>query len=168
MVSYANGATGLFVTSTGEYPGTNRLEISGDRGKLVLEDGRMKWWRLEEGEDTVRFSSEGSSPAIPLTYEEYIPDRPETAHTGILQNYTNAILNGEKLLSPGPDGLNELTLSNAAYLSQWLGNQEITLPMDTAAFDAKLAEHIEHSAHHQQAEEKLPEGQYSKRWQVNW
>src|SRR5699024_7004073 len=42
---YANGATGLFITSTGEFPGTNRLEISGELGKLVLEEGKLKWWK---------------------------------------------------------------------------------------------------------------------------
>ena len=168
MVRYENGATGLFITSTGEYPGTNRLEISGELGKVVLEEGRLKWWKLSEAEGEVRFASDGSSPAIPYQYEEITADRPETAHTGILQNYTDAILRGEPLLSPGADGLNELTLSNAAYLSQWTGNQEIALPMDTAAFDALLQEHIAHSEHVVRTAEEHPDGQYSHRWQVNW
>ena len=128
----------------------------------------MKWWKLAEAEGDVRFASDGSSPAIPLSYEEYTGDRPETAHTGILQNYTNAILHGEPLLSPGADGLNELTLSNAAYLSQWTGNAEIPLPMDTAAFNALLDEHIAHSSHAHRTAVETPDGQYSHRWQVNW
>ena len=42
---YANGATGVFITSTGEAPGTNRLEISADNGKVVLEGGKITFWR---------------------------------------------------------------------------------------------------------------------------
>ncbi|MBQ4131766.1 MAG: Gfo/Idh/MocA family oxidoreductase, partial [Clostridia bacterium] len=38
---YKNGATATFITSTGEYPGTNRLEISGSKGKMVLEKGTI-------------------------------------------------------------------------------------------------------------------------------
>ena len=50
---YENGATGVFITSTGEYPGTNRLEISGELGKIVLENGKLKWWRLKCSEREV-------------------------------------------------------------------------------------------------------------------
>ena len=125
---YANGAVGTFITTTGEYPGTNRLEIAGERGKLVLEEGVLKWWKLREGERDVRFASESNSPAIPMDYQEIRPDAPETAHAGILQNFTNAILNGETLISPGADGLNQLELTNAAFVSEWVGNREIELP----------------------------------------
>ena len=49
-VEYENGATGLFVTSTGEAPGTNRFEVAGDRGKIVVEDGKLTFWRLRQSE----------------------------------------------------------------------------------------------------------------------
>ena len=52
-VEYENGATGLFVTSTGE-AGDQPLELSGDRGKFV-EDDRLVFWRL-------RVSSGSSMP----------------------------------------------------------------------------------------------------------
>ena len=169
-VRYANGATGIFITSTGEYPGTNRLEISGTRGKLVLEEGRLKSWLLREDEDKVRFSSDLNSPHIPLDYEEWIPEEKETAHAGILTNFAAAILKGEQLLSPAVDGLNELTLSNAAYLSAWQGSVPVSLPLDEEAFDRLLAEHQEKSKYTGQAASSAhhPDGQYSDRWQVNW
>jgi predicted dehydrogenase len=47
---YANGATGVFITTVAETPGTNRLEITGDRGKVVVEDGKLRYWRLRESE----------------------------------------------------------------------------------------------------------------------
>ncbi len=169
LSSYANGATGCFITSTGEYPGTNRLEISGTRGKLVLEDGKLKSWLLKEDEKEVRFSSDLNSPDIPLEYEEWIPSEKPSAHLGILQNFTNAILKGEELLSPAEDGLNELTLSNAAYLSAWQGNRPVSLPMDEALFDRLLEEHqASSSLMGSGAKTKEISGEYSPRWSVKW
>ncbi|MBQ8556110.1 MAG: Gfo/Idh/MocA family oxidoreductase [Clostridia bacterium] len=165
---YANGATGVFITSTGESPGTNRLEISGDRGKLVLEGGVLKWWRLKEPEREFCFQSKENFARIPFDYEEYRPTEPETAHAGILQNWANSILHGEPLLSPGRDALNELALSNAAYLSQWTGNAPVSLPMDTAAFDRLLEEHAKASALKAAQERTGGSDSYSQRWQVNW
>ncbi len=165
---YANGATGVFITSTGEAPGTNRLEISGDRGKLVLEGGVLKWWRLREPERQVCFTSQENFASIPCDYEELRPTEPETAHAGILRNWAGAILRGEPLLSPGRDALNELTLSNAAYLSQWTGNAPVALPMDNAAFDRLLAERVAQSAPKQTQSQQEHATEYSKRWQVNW
>ena len=46
-VRYANGATGTFLTSTGEYPGTNRLEIAGSGGQIVVEGNTLHLTRLE-------------------------------------------------------------------------------------------------------------------------
>ena len=168
LVRYANGATGQFITTTGEYPGTNRLEIVGDLGKMVLEGGSLRWWRLHEPEPQVRFGAETSFAHIDMDETEILPEEPETAHAGILQNFANAILRGEALLSPGEDGIKELTLSNAAYLSQWLGNSPVPIPFDTARFDALLQERAAHSSY--QAGHRVSElnDRYSERWQVNW
>lgn len=139
---YANGATGIFITSTGETPGTNRLEISGELGKLVLEDGRLKWWKLSESERDIRFASQQNFVTPPCDYTEIKPTGEETAHAGILRNFVGAILRKEPLLSPGEDGLCELEISNAAYLSQWTGNAPVHLPMDTELFDELLAQRL--------------------------
>ena len=167
ITRYANGATGLFVTSTGEYPGTNRLEISGELGKLVLEEGVLKWWKLQESENDVRWHSDNSMPQIPYEYteERFEDDGPQ--HRGIIQNFANAILHGEQLISPGIDGLNELTLSNAAYLSQWTGNSPVALPLDNGKFDAMLKERADNSLTHEELA-SIPEGEYQDRWQTRW
>ena len=167
MTRYANGATGLFVTSTGEFPGTNRLEIAGDLGKIVLEDGVLKWWKLRESEHDVRWHADNSMPQIPSDYLEERFDDGGAQHVGILQNLANAILHGETLISPAADGLNELTLSNAAYLSQWTGNTRIDLPLDGVAFDAQLKERADHSMTHEEMA-SIPEGEYQDRWQTRW
>ena len=165
---YKNGATGVFMTSTGEYPGTNRLEISGDLGKIVLENGTLKWYKLKKSIQRIISDSEQGFAQIDCDYEEIEQDKPETAHKGILQNFTNAILFGEKLISPGTDGINELTLSNAAYLSQWQGNREIALPFDSELFDNLLAEKIKQSKCRAANSEKSGNTSYLPRWQVRW
>ena len=167
---YANGATGIFITSTGEYPGTNRLEITGTMGKLVLENGLLKWWKLEESVRDFSRTSDKGFAHIPYTYEEFKEENPGSAHRGILQNFTNAVLYGEELLAPGTDGIYELTLSNAAYLSEWKDGQEIPLPFNFEEFDQLLKERMKTSHYHpRQADEDIPSTHYYKeRWNVNW
>ena len=165
---YANGATGIFITSTGEYPGTNRLEISGEKGKLVLEGGKIHWWRLKTSEREIRFQSPDSFARIETEYEEIEPVSVPGAHAAILQNFANAILHGESLISPGREGINELTISNAAYLSQWTGNSTIRLPLDEELFDAELEKRSRQSVFREKKETENPDGLYSNRWQVNW
>lgn len=165
---YANGATGVFMTSTGEYPGTNRLEISGDLGKIVLENGFLKWYKLKQSASEVIAESPQSFAQIDYDYEEISQDEPEASHRGILQNFANAILEGEELIAPGTDGIYELTLSNAAYLSQWQGNSAVALPFDNALFDRLLAQK-KMSSHYHGAELAGKENMsYLPRWQVRW
>ncbi len=166
---YENGATGMFITSTGEFPGTNRLEISGTKGKIVVESGTLKWWKLPDDERNICFNAEQLFPSIKCDYEEYTSQSKDgEAHMKIIQNYVNAILKGEELLSPGTDGIYELTLSNAAYLSSWLGGKTIKLPFDSNEFDALLNKKIKNSKTNDPIENKNASGNYSKRWQVNW
>lgn len=167
---YKNGATGVFMTSTGEYPGTNRLEISGDLGKLVLENGVLKHYILKEPISRVIEESEQGFAQIAYDYEEIKQDKPEAAHMGILQNFANAVLHGEKLISPGIDGINELTLSNAAYLSQWQGNISVHLPFDCALYDRLLAEraNFSQSTDADIASASGGHTSYLPRWQVRW
>lgn len=167
---YKNGATGVFMTSTGEYPGTNRLEISGDLGKLVLENGVLKHYILKESVNRVITDSKQGFPQIDYDYEEIRQDKPETSHMGILQNFANAVLHGEKLIAPGSDGINELMLSNAAYLSEWQGNTVVRLPFDCALYDRLLAERANCSKHAESTIGSVSSKHtsYLPRWQVRW
>ncbi len=165
---YKNGATGTFITSTGEYPGTNRLEISGDYGKIVVEGGKLKFWKLNMSEREYCFNSDNPNYELEVSYSEFESNQPETAHVGILQNFTNAILDGEELLSPGIDGINELTISNAAYLSAFKGSVPVKLPFDENEFDEMLSEHIRHSVFKNETGSKHENGTYFPRWFVQW
>lgn len=169
---YADGAIGTFITSTGEFPGTNRLEISGTKGKLVLENGVLKHWRLLQEERQVCRNCAQGLPEIEQEYTEYTAHS-ESAHRGILQNFADAILYGKELLAPGYEGIAGLTLSNAAYLSQWTGNQTISLPFSEETFDALLAQKAAASNNPPPlpptADSRTDEkSEYLDRWQVRW
>ncbi len=64
--------------------------------------------------------TDAASPNIDVYYEEFKQTEPESGHIGILQNFTDAILYNKDLLAPGYEGINGLTISNAAYMSDWL------------------------------------------------
>ena len=166
VAKFPGGADGLFVTSTGETPGTNRLEISGTLGKLVLEEGKLKWWRLAEDERQICADSASSNVKVPYEYEEFLQEK-NNGHRDILQNFTNALRYGEELIAPGYDGLNQLTIQNAAYLSAWKG-MSVVLPFDEAEYDALLAKKQEASSHEKKDGDHKQSSTYSDRWQINW
>ena len=143
-VEYPNGATGVFVTSTGDAPGTNRFEITGDRGKLVAEDGKLTFWRLRVSERQFNKEYTGGFGA-PECWKCEIPIvGRETAHQGITSNWVNAILKGTPLLAPGQEGINGLTISNAMHLSSWTDDW-VEIPFDEDLFYEKLQEKIKNS-----------------------
>ena len=165
---YKNGATSLFVTSTGEFPGTNRLEISGGKGKIVIEDGKLTFWKLNIPEREFCFKSEESFPKIPYEITVFPQNEKDTAHIGILQNFANAILYGEELLSPGSDGIFEVEVSNAAYLSSWK-DKWVTIPVDCDEYYEELKQRIDRShGKSNTRNDTEPKMKYSERWGVKW
>ena len=136
-LEWASGATGVFVTSTGEAPGTNRLEIAGTRGKLVLEHDQLTFTRNET--DMVTFSREAKSGfARPDVWNVEVPfDNAPAQHATITQNFVDAILDGTPLIAPGPEGLASVELANAMLYSSLTG-QTVALPLDGAAYERKL------------------------------
>ena len=168
FAQFPGGAEGVFITSTGEYPGTNRLEISGSLGKLVLENGVLKWWKLETDERQFCFHADKSFTHIPMECIEIPEKEVVQGHQRILQNFTNSILWDEPLLAPGYDGLKELTIQNAAYLSAWKGSIPVSLPFDEDEYDTLLAnKQIESHV----SLGSIPDAKhtaYSERWQINW
>lgn len=116
-LEFPGGASGLFVTATHEVPGTNRLEISGDNGKLVVENNEIIFSRNRTGER--EFSRVNTDPfAKPENWRCQIPVKEGgDGHTEILREFTDAILTGRELTAPGEEGILGLTLANAMYLS---------------------------------------------------
>jgi len=118
-MEYANGATGVFITSTADSPGTNRFEILGDKAKAVIENGKLEFWKLRVPEREFNATYTGGF-GEPECWKCEIPIKGvETSHVGVLNDWISAIQNGTKLLAPGVEGINGLTLSNAMHLSAW-------------------------------------------------
>jgi predicted dehydrogenase len=140
-VEYPNGATGLFITSTGEAPGTNRFEITGDRGKVVIEGDKITFTRNEvPAAEFCRTSPE--SFARPGTWDVNIPISGHGGqHTEILQNFVDAILTGKEPIAPAVEGIRSVELANAMLLSTWL-NKEISLPLDGKLYERELNKRI--------------------------
>lgn len=138
---YPNGATGVFITSTGEAPGTNRLEISGDKGKLVVEGDEMTFYRNKESLLNYIKTTEECFKA-PENWACKIPiEGKETGHVGIMQYFVDAILEDKEQLSPGEEGINGLSLSNAIHMSSWVDNW-VDLPIDADRYYELLQEKI--------------------------
>ena len=131
----------MFVTSTGEAPGTNRLELSGDRGKIVVEDGRLTFWRLRVSERQFNAEYKGGFCSPEVCKCEFPVSGHHTGHVGILRNWINAIVKGTPLLAPGEEGIRGLTISNAMHLSSWTDSW-IELPLDEELFYRMLQEKI--------------------------
>lgn len=148
VLKYKNGAMGSFITSTGIRPGTNRLEIATDKGTFIVENNK-----LTVNEVTVDLSKyKGNEPAhiVPppktnkITYE--FEGAAPNGHPIMLNAFASAILHGTELYASAEDGLNELTLSNAMYLSSWT-DSTIKLPMDEELFYEELKKRIATSKH---------------------
>ena len=133
---YESGATAVFITTTGETPGTNRLEITGDLGKLVLEEEKLKWWKLATPEREFCFTVSECFYVPETTYEELTQEAP-AGHPIILENFAKSILEDAPMIAPGIEGINSLALSNAAYISSWT-NDFVELPTDEALFEDHL------------------------------
>ena len=149
-VEYDNGATGLFVTTTGEAPGSNRFEVVGDRGKMVLEHGELKLWQNRETTSTfLRESKQGF--AKPECWECKVPTgQPGEQHQGITKNWVQAISRGTPLLGPGEEGIHGLEISNAMLMSAWTGDW-VDIPVDADAFHDLLKQRIDASTTDKQA-----------------
>ncbi|HWL52552.1 MAG TPA: Gfo/Idh/MocA family oxidoreductase [Chthoniobacteraceae bacterium] len=147
VLEYPNGATGVFIASTGESPGTNRLEITAENGRVVLEDEQIRWVRNTQGmsEFSRTTPMRGGRPSVWNVEIPLAPPNAASSHVIIMRNFINAILHGEEVIAPGAEGLCSVELANAMLMSQFT-DSTITLPLDGAAYEKELAARIAESA----------------------
>ena len=141
---YKNGFRGTLISSTGDNPGTNRLEIWGTKGRLTITDGEELIFD-ENVISTDEFASINQDPFGKLSHLR--KSLPAENHNGeeyrmIFQNFTNHLLNGEALMTPGEDGIRTLMMANGAYLSSWL-EKKVSYPYDEDLYEKLLAQHAE-------------------------
>lgn len=136
-LEYANGATGVFITATGEAPGTNRLEITGDRGKIVIEGGKVSWTRTEQSVAEFNKTTKAMF-AAPETWNVDIPVNGKGGqHQEIMQNFVDAIRDGAPLLAPAIEGINAVELACAMLYSS-ATSKTVELPLNSAAYERHL------------------------------
>ena len=135
---YANGTTGTFITSTGEAPGTNRLEVAGDLGRLVLEKNTIHLLLNDIPMDEFCRTNPGRFVAPPTSEQTLeIEDGRGPQHTGIIQNFVDAILTGAPLIAPAREGIYSVELANAILQSSF-EDRTVDLPLDSSSYDALL------------------------------
>ncbi|MGE9294804.1 MAG: Gfo/Idh/MocA family protein [Puniceicoccales bacterium] len=143
-LEYESGATGVFITTTGEAPGTNRLEVAAERGRVIIEGDGIKWTRneIETSEYNATCTTGFDKPA---TWNIEIPSFGiGEQHIGIMKNFVAAIREGAELIAPAEEGIHSVELANAMLHSSFT-ESTIETPIDAAAYEAALKEKIANS-----------------------
>ncbi len=153
---YPNGASGVFITTTGDCPGTNRLEITLDRAKLICEDNKLRMYVLENNTKDIIYKSEDGFAKTDGEWVDVELEGENNQHSGVMNAFAANILRGEELIAKGEEGINGLTISNAAFLSSWL-DKTIDLPIDEDLFYQELEKRIKSSKAKTSVVEKVNE-----------
>lgn len=138
-LEFENGATGVFVTTTADAPGTNRFEITLEKAKLVCEEEKLSFYVLDVNEREHCYTTTEGFKKPDGQYVTLETDGENLQHVGVLRAFAANILRGEPLVARGEEGINGLTLSNAMHLSSWLG-RAVEIPFDEDLFLEKLNE----------------------------
>jgi predicted dehydrogenase len=136
-LEYPNGATGVFIASTCEAPGTNRLEIVGERGKVVAEDSRVTFSRNEVPMTEFSRSAVDGFAAPPVSKVDLDVQGTGGQHAEIIQNFVDAIVSGAPLIARAEEGIRSLELANAMLYST-LVDKTVELPLDSLVFERAL------------------------------
>lgn len=153
---YPNGATGTFITTTGDFPGTNRLEITLDKAKLICEKGKLIVDELAMStEEHIKNDEKGFRKIEYTEYEAELDGR-NLQHVEVVNKFAAAILRGEPLTAKGQEGINGLMISNAAFLSSWLG-KTVELPIDEDLYYEMLNDKIKNSTFKKVVKEQINE-----------
>ena len=153
LLEFDNGATGIWVSSTAEAPGVNRLEIVGDDATIIAEAGQPLTL-LRNHQPTLEYSrtTRQKFGAAPHDRHVITPGGKDPGHAGITRNFVNAILHGEELIAPAREGIRGLELGNAMLMSG-IKNTAINIPTDRDAYDNMIRELAENSTFQKQVVE---------------
>ncbi|MBB3130342.1 putative dehydrogenase [Paenibacillus rhizosphaerae] len=145
-MEFPNGATGVFVTTTADLPGTNRLEITLEMGKLVCENNTLTLHKLSQNEREYCFTTKDGFAKPPVEVSVIETQGDNSQHTGVIASFAKAVLDGTPLIADGEEGINSLMLSNAMHLSSWTG-ETVELPINEDLFLEELNKRIAASKH---------------------
>jgi predicted dehydrogenase len=140
ILEYRGGATGLFAITTGEAPGTNRVELTGDRGKLELDTNTWTL-RFRNEMPTSEFSrttpERFARPSVTTFDIAASADGAAESHVLILENFRDAIMHGTPLVAPAEEAIASLEIGNAMLRSGLLG-RTVELPIDAALVEREM------------------------------
>ncbi|MBR5751110.1 MAG: TIM barrel protein [Clostridia bacterium] len=136
-VEYPNGATGVFVTTTSDAPGTNRLEVDLDGGQLICDGNKLWMYKLDTPIPEFHKTYKGGFGSPKGEMVEVETDGLNPQHVGVLEAFARKILGKGELIAGGEEGINGLTISNAMHLSSWL-DRTVELPLDEDLFLEEL------------------------------
>ena len=143
VMDYPERMTGTFIMSTGEGVPTERLDIVGTKGRILMDAATVSVTRFyTDIEEYAREAQVTSTQELSETTEIYEFEDFDSAYLIMLQNFADAILTGAELIAPGKDGSKTLSLVNAAYLSAWQG-RKVALPVDIEVYNKLLQEKID-------------------------
>ena len=140
-VEYANGATGVFVTTTGDAHGTNRFEVQLEKARIIVENDKLSLLEFDVSEPEWTRTNKIPFATMPAHEVEVETDGKNPQHIGVVNAWGGAILRGEPLVAGGEEGIFGLTLSNAMHLSAFLG-KPVTLPFDEDLFYEELQKRV--------------------------
>ncbi len=176
-VEYANGATGVFITTTGDGCGSNRLEIQLDKAKIIAEKDKLEVWEFEVSEPEFSRTNTSSFGKIEVKQIDVETDGENPQHVGVINAFGGAILRGEPLVADGREGINGLMLSNAMHLSSWTG-KTVELPFDEDLYYEELMKRVATSRRKENVKSVVadtessygtaPTGEDKKSWNTNW
>lgn len=154
IMSY-EGFEGVFTASTHELPGTNRLEIAGENGKIVIDKRKMRYYLNKYPEPIVNqrakhdYGNREDKKSKKRTYTygllRLIYDAINGQQARVLNNFVEVLATRDKsrLIADVNDGINGLSIINAINMSAWKGAQ-VKVPVDTQeyviALNKKIAE----------------------------
>lgn len=145
ILEYPDGVTGVFTTTTGISPGTNRLELSFENGRIILENQKLIFSKNEMPVSEYRKTSNDMWGVPPYSNIEYdFTGQYGGQHAEVLQNFIDAILDGKELIAPAEEGIHSLMLGNAMFLSGFL-KEPVSLPIDGDLYEETLQSLIKNS-----------------------
>ena len=133
ILHHANGAHGYIHISTVEAPAISRTVISCDRGRIVIDNGKLFVTRLR---DSIRERTASDTQMMGElesdTREIQLPPG-ENMLRVFYEDFAAAVAGTGELTCRGEDGRNAVELANAMILSS-VRRQSISLPLDRAAY----------------------------------
>jgi predicted dehydrogenase len=134
-----NGMIGHFIVTTAETPGTNRLEIVGEKGRLLFEKSKLTFFRSPMSVlKHIKETPEGFKNLEPTEEEVHVDVSAPSGHQVVTEKFVASILSGkEDLIAHGTEGIGSVTLANGIMLSAFTG-RVVEVPFDANEFESHL------------------------------